>query len=98
MIKLNELKRFDMADYLDSEQAIAEYLSIVIAENDPAAFVQALGTVARARSMTDIAEKTGLNRESLYKALSGNASPRFDTINKVVQALGLKIAVLPAVD
>lgn len=59
MIKLNELKRFDMADYLDSEQAIAEYLSIVIAENDPAAFVQALGTVARARSMTDIAEKQG---------------------------------------
>lgn len=96
MTKLSELKRFDIAGYLDNEQATAEYLSTVIAENDPAALVQALGTVIRARSMTDIAEKTGLNRESLYKALSDNASPRFDTINKVVQALGLKIAVLPA--
>ncbi|WP_027849269.1 addiction module antidote protein [Marinospirillum minutulum] len=96
MIKLNELKRFDMADYLDSEEAIAEYLSIVINEDDPAAFIQALGTVARARSMADIAQKTGLNRESLYKALSGESSPRFSTINKVMNAIGLKIAVLPA--
>lgn len=94
-MKISELTRFDMADYLDSEEAIAEYLSLVIAENDSAAFVQALGTVARARNMTELAEKTGLNRESLYKALSGNINPRFETINKVINALGLQIKVLP---
>lgn len=95
MVKISELKRFDMADHLDGEEAIADYLSIVLEENDPEAFIQALGTVARARSMKDIAEKTGLNRESLYKALSGDTSPRYETIAKVVNALGLKITIVP---
>lgn len=95
MVKISELKRFDMADHLDSEEAIADYLSIVLEEDDPESFIQALGTVARARSMKEIAEKTGLNRESLYKALSGDTSPRYETIVKVINAMGLKLAIVP---
>lgn len=95
MVKISELKRFDMADHLDSEEAIADYLSIVLEEDDPESFIQALGTVARARSMKEIAEKTSLNRESLYKALSGDTSPRYETIVKVINAMGLKLAIVP---
>ncbi|WP_343682812.1 addiction module antidote protein [Acinetobacter baylyi] len=95
MVKISELKRFDMADHLDSEEAVADYLSIVLEEDDPEAFIQALGTVARARSMKEIAEKTGLNRESLYKALSGDTNPRYETIVKVINAMGLKLAIVP---
>lgn len=93
MLKISELNRFDAADYLDSEDAIAEYLSIVLEEDDPDAFIQALGTIARARSMAKIAQDTGLSRESLYKALRADASPRYETISKVVKALGLKLTV-----
>ncbi|MFV5348321.1 addiction module antidote protein [Acinetobacter soli] len=86
-----------MADHLDSEKAIADYLSIVLEEDDPEVFIQALGTVARARSMKEIAEKTGLNRESLYKALSGDTNPRYETIVKVINAMGLKLAIVPQI-
>lgn len=86
-----------MADHLDSEEAIADYLSIVLEEDDPEVFIQALGTVARARSMKEIAEKTGLNRESLYKALSGDTNPRYETIVKVINAMGLKLAIVPQI-
>lgn len=88
-----KLTQFDVVDYLQTEQEIAEYLAVVLEENDPDAFIEALGTVARARSMREIAEKTGLNRESLYKALKSESSPRFETIAKVVNALGLKLTV-----
>ncbi|WP_288389831.1 addiction module antidote protein [uncultured Acinetobacter sp.] len=86
-----------MADHLDSEKAIADYLSIVLEEDDPEVFIQALGTVARARSMKEIAEKTGLNRESLYKALSGDTNPRYETIVKVINAMGFKLAIVPQI-
>ncbi|UOB51282.1 addiction module antidote protein [Acinetobacter junii] len=95
MVGIRQLKCFDMADHLECEEAIADYLSMILEEDDPEAFIQALGTVARARSMKEIAEKTGLNRESLYKSLSGDSSPRYETIVKVVGALGLKIAIVP---
>jgi probable addiction module antidote protein len=88
---MTEFQRFDVADYLDSEEAIAEYLNVILEENDADAFIQALGTIARARSMTNIAEKTGLSRESLYKALSADAKPRFETVMKVVHALGFTL-------
>jgi probable addiction module antidote protein len=88
---MNKIQRFDAADYLDSDEAIAEYLTAALEENDSDAFIQAIGTIARAKSMTKIAEKTGLSRESLYKALHADAKPRFDTITKVVGALGLKL-------
>lgn len=92
---MTKLTQFDVVDYLQTEQQIAEYLAVVLEENDPDAFIEALGTVARARSMREIAEKTGLNRESLYKALKSESSPRFETIAKVVHALGLKLTVSP---
>ena len=95
--KLNivDLPEFDMAEHLDSDQAIAEYLSIVLEENDPAEFAHALGTIARAKGMTEVARASGLTREALYKALRPTSQPRFDTIMKVVHALGLQISVQP---
>lgn len=95
MVKISDLKRFDMAEHLDSEQAITEYLTIVLEENDPVAFIDALNTVARARGMTQIAKDAGVNRESLYKSLNGGTLPRFDTIIRVLDALGVKLVAVP---
>lgn len=95
MPKISELKRFDMAEHLDSEEAITQYLSIVLEENDPAALLKALGTVARARGMTQIAKEVGVGRESLYKSLNGGTAPRFDTIVKVLDVLGVKLVAVP---
>lgn len=90
-IKIADLPEFDITEHLDSDQAIAEYLTIVLEEDDPAALADALGSIARARGMTEIAKASGLTREALYKALRPNASPRFDTIVKVCRALGVKL-------
>ena len=68
-----------MAEHLGSDQAIAEYLSIVLEANDPAEFAHALGTIARAKGMTEVARASGLTREALYKALRPTSQPRFDT-------------------
>lgn len=95
-IKVSELARFDMADYLGNPEAIADYLNIVLEEGDPDAFMAALGTAARARGMTQVAELTGLSRESLYKALRAGAAPRFDTIQRVMAALGVNLAAYAA--
>ena len=84
---------FDMAEHLGSDQAIAEYLTVVLEENDPAEFAHALGTIARARGMTEVARASGLTREALYMALRPTSQPRFDSIMKVVQAMGLQISV-----
>lgn len=94
-INIADLPEFDMAEHLDSDQAIAEYLTIVLEENDPAEFAHALGTIARARGMTEVARASGLTREALYKALRPTSHPRFDTIMKVVHAMGLQINVQP---
>jgi probable addiction module antidote protein len=85
--------RYDTADYLESEEDIAAYLSACADENDPALFVAALGDVARARNIALLAEKTGMSRMGLYKALSGQGNPSFATVCKVAHALGLKITV-----
>ncbi|MCL2656855.1 MAG: putative addiction module antidote protein [Betaproteobacteria bacterium] len=95
-IKISELPVFDAAEYLPDEQAIAEYLTIVMEENDPAALADALGTVARARGMTEIAKASGLTREALYKALRPASQPRFETISRVCAALGVKLVAVPA--
>lgn len=95
-VKISSLKTFDMAEMLDSEQAIAEYLTVVLEENDPSALAEALGTVARARGMTQVAEDSGIAREALYKALRPGAQPRFDTIQRVMAALGVKLRVSAA--
>jgi len=94
-IKISDLPEFDMAEHLDDDQAIAEYLTVVMEENDPSMLAQALGTVARARGMTDIARATGLGREALYKALRPGAKPRFDTVQRVCAAFGVRLTVTP---
>ena len=90
-INVADLPEFDMAEHLDSDQAIAEYLTIVLAENDPGELTHALGTIARARGMTEVARASGLTREALYKALRPNSQPRFDTITRVCRALGVNL-------
>jgi probable addiction module antidote protein len=94
-IKISELPEFDVTRYLDSGQAIAEYLTVVMEDNDPAFLAAALGDIAKARGMTEVAKKAGITREALYKALRPNASPRFDTINKVCAALGVRLEAKP---
>ena len=95
-VKVEDLPVFDAAEYLDSPEAIAAYLTEVLSEGDSAALVQALGTVARARGMTDIAAASGVTREALYRALRPEAQPRFDTVARVLTALGLRLSVAPA--
>ena len=92
-INVADLPEFDMAEHLDSDQAIAEYLTIVMEENDPSELTAALGTIARARGMAEVARASGLTREALYKALRPNSQPRFDTIARVCTALGVKLVV-----
>ena len=87
---------FDAADYIESPEAVVEYLNIVAEENDSAAFYAAIGTVARSKGMTEISKKTGLSRESLYKALREDGNPSFATICKVLGALGLRLTVTKA--
>lgn len=93
MAKVAQLKSFDMAEVLRTEEDIEIYLNLVMEENDPAELAYALGVVAKARGMTQIAKDAGIGRESLYKALREGANPRYDTIAKVIQALGLKLTV-----
>jgi probable addiction module antidote protein len=95
-VKISDLPKFDAADYLDSAEAIAAYLEVAFAEDDPAFIANALGTVARAKGMTEVARKTGMSRESLYKALSSNGNPEFATVLKVLRALDLKIVTKAA--
>ena len=95
-IKIAELPEFDITEHLNSDQAIADYLTLVLEENDPSELAHALGVVARARGMTQIAQSAGLAREALYKALRPGAQPRFDTVQRVCAALGVKLTVTPA--
>ena len=88
--------RFDSAEYLDSDEAISAYLEEALETDDPAFIAQALGTVARAHGMSQIAKQTGLSRESLYKALSAEGNPEFSTVIRVMQALGLRFSVTAA--
>jgi len=92
-IKIADLPVFDITEHLDSDQAIAEYLTVILEEDDPAALAHALGSIARARGMTEIANAAGISREALYKALRADAQPRFETIAKVCKALGVKLTV-----
>lgn len=86
-LKLADLPDFDMAELLQTEEDVANYLTLVLAENEPGEFTHALGMVARARGMSAVAEKSGLTREALCKALRPNSQPGFDTIDKVCQPL-----------
>lgn len=87
--------RFDIADYLDNNEMIAEYLNTVLEDGNDSDIIVAIGTVAKAIGMTKIAEETGLSRPSLYKALSEGAKPQFATILKVLKAVGGQLHVNP---
>lgn len=84
-------KPFDPTKYLDSDEAVAEYLTAIIEDHDPALLAAALGDIARARGMSEIARASGLTREALYKALRPDAQPRFETVARVCAALGVRL-------
>lgn len=92
------IRRWSIASELKTDEDICHYLSAVLedADDDPAFVTAALGEIAKARGMSKIAEETGLGRESLYKALSGNGNPSFGTILKVIKALGFSLDIKPA--
>lgn len=90
-----ELIPFDIVEYLDSEEAMAEYLSQVLEDGDNDEFLRAIGYLAKAKGMAQIAKETGMGRESLYKAFRPNAKPRFDTVMKVLHALKLQLTATP---
>ena len=92
-IKVAELPEFDAAEFLKDNEDMAAYLSVVIEENDPALLVAALGDIARARGMSEIAKASGITREALYRALRPTSQPRFETISRVCAALGLRLTV-----
>ena len=87
-IKVSELREFDVAEYLDDDTAIAQYLSAAMEDGEPALLIAALGDVARARGMTQLARDTGLAREALYRSLSADGNPSFASVAKVLHALG----------
>lgn len=82
---------FDAAQHLKTDEEIAVYLDEMLSENDPAMITHALGVIARAKGMTQLARDTGVSREGLYKALSSDGNPEFSTVIKVISALGLKL-------
>lgn len=90
-MKTKTTKKWDVVEYLKTEEDMAAYLEAALEENDPTLVAAALGDIAKAKGMTHIAKKAGLGRESLYKALSPDGNPEFSTILKVVSALGLKL-------
>jgi probable addiction module antidote protein len=92
-LKIEVLLEFDIAHYLKSKKAMMEHLNQVIADGDDAELAAALGHIARAKGMAEVSKSTGLTREALYKALRPNTKPRFDTVSKVIQALGMRIMI-----
>lgn len=90
-INVSSLPEFDMASQLRSEDDITDYLSLVLEEGDTDELIRAVGYVAKARGMTQIAQETGLGRESLYKSFRAGAKPQFDTVLKVLRALNVDL-------
>lgn len=88
-------KPFEAAEYLDSPEMISAYLEAALEDGDPALFAAALGDIAKARGMSEIARGAGVTREALYKALSEKGDPRLSTLFGVIKALGLKVRVEP---
>ena len=92
-----ETSKFDIADYLDNNEMIAEYLNSVLAEGNDSDMIIAIGHIAKSIGMTKIANETGLSRPSLYKALSDGSKPQFETLMKVLRAIGGQIQINPVV-
>ena len=95
LIKINQIPEFNAAPYLSDEATMAAYLTDILQANDSALLAAALGDVARARGMSEIVKASGITREALYKALRADAQPRFDTIHRVCQALGVRLVAQP---
>ena len=91
-----KVRPFDPSEFLDDDEVVAEYLTAALEDPNPDVFLAAVGHVAKVRGMGAIAESTGLGRESLYKALAPGAKPRYDTVLRVLQSLGVKIKVSAA--
>ncbi len=85
--------RWDVTEYLDSDERIAGYLDAVFEDGDPALIKAAIGDVARAKGMTEVAAKSGISRAGLYKALGENGNPSFETMAAIMKAIGVRIAV-----
>jgi len=94
-IKISEIPAFDAAEYLTSDEEVATYLTTILEENDAALLAAALGDIARARGMTQVAKDSGITREALYKALRPGRAPRFDTVSRVCAALGVRLVAQP---
>ena len=92
---MTTVREFDAARYLDNEEIIAQYLAACLEDPKPEVFLAALGDVAKARGIAQLAKDTGLGRESLYKTFSPGTKPRFETIMKIAKALGVPISVKP---
>jgi len=90
-----ETKPWDPAEHLDSEEAMAAYLDAALEDGDPALISAALGDIARAKGMSQLARDTGLSRESLYRSLSAEGNPELATVVKVMKSLGLRLAAVP---
>ena len=88
-----EITNFDIAQYLDDKEVIAEYLSQILEDGDMDELLEALGNIAKAKGMSQISQETGLGRESLYKTFHKGTKPKFDTIMKVVNSFGVKMRV-----
>lgn len=88
---MSQLSTFDISQYLDNNEVIAEYLTQVLDDGDSDELLEAIGNIAKAKGMSQIAKDTGLGRESLYKAFAPGAKPRFETILKVLNSLGVKL-------
>lgn len=92
-IRISDLPDFDMAQHLTNDADVTEYLRQVLEEGDAGELAAALGHIAKARGMTEIARASGIKREALYKALRPNTRPRLETIQRVFKALGVKLTV-----
>lgn len=86
-----QIKKFDAVDYLDNEEVIVEYLNAALEDENPDVFLRAIADVAKARGISRLAADSGLGRESLYKALAPGAKPRYDTVLKLLKALGVEL-------
>jgi probable addiction module antidote protein len=93
---MKKVKQFDAADYLDNEEIIAEYLNAALEYEDPDVFLAAVADVAKARGMSKLAKDAGLGRESLYKALAPGSKPRYETVLKLLRALGVELHASPS--
>jgi len=93
---MTQFAPFDAADYLDDEETIAEYITAALEDANPAVFLAAVRDVARARGMAQLAKDAGVEREALQKALAPGATPRYDTMLKLLHALGVKLSASPS--